>query len=138
MASQSGSSAGGTGTSGDQPGQEPEQPASGSSAALQQVVRRLMAESSGGAGQPPRAGRPRRLTEVPYDPEPRREITRSRVAYALVTLLMLVALSIIGFLAANMLNLEEAKELAVAIFSPLIGVTGAVFGFYYGGHRRGE
>ena len=50
---------------------------------------------------------------------------------------MLVALSIIFFLAVNMLNLDEAKELAGLILSPIVGITGAVFGFYYGGHRGG-
>jgi hypothetical protein len=114
---------------------EPEQPADAE--ARQRARRALLETLASGGGQPPR--RPRRLTEgKPYDPEPLREETRSKVAYALVGLLISVSLLLIGFTATDLLKIDETKDLALAILSPVVAITGTVFGFYYGGHRRGQ
>jgi hypothetical protein len=39
--------------------------------------------------------------------------------------------------AANLLTSDEAKDLAAAVLSPVIAVTGTALGFYFGG-RGGD
>jgi hypothetical protein len=73
----------------------------------------------------------------PYDPRPLREKTRSKIALKLVWLLVLVAASLIGLTAGGLLTIDEAKDLAGAVLSPIIAVTGTALGFYYGGHGTG-
>ncbi len=73
----------------------------------------------------------------PYDPRELREKTRSKIALKLVCLLMLVSLSLIGLTAGGLLTIDEAKDLAGAVLSPIIAVTGTALGFYYGGHGTG-
>jgi hypothetical protein len=55
----------------------------------------------------------------------------------LVALLVAVALCLVVFTATDLLSIDEAKDLAVAVLSPITVLTGTVFGFYFGGHRRG-
>jgi hypothetical protein len=90
------------------------------------------------AGIPPPPVSARWRVGRPYDPEPRREETRSRLAIALVALLFLVATLLIVFTAAALLSIEEAKDLAATVLSPVVAVTGTALGFYFGGHRRGN
>jgi hypothetical protein len=89
-----------------------------------------------GGGQPPRRRRPSywRVGDE-YDPAPLREETRSWLAQGLLVLLGAVALSLVGLLAANLLNEAEAKDLATGVLSPIVAVTGTALGFYFGGHR---
>jgi hypothetical protein len=68
-----------------------------------------------------------------YDPRRDREKTRAWLAKALVLLLAAVAMSLVAGTAAGLLNIEETKNLAVGVLSPLVAVTGTVFGFYYSG-----
>jgi hypothetical protein len=53
-------------------------------------------------------------------------------------LLGLTALALIVLTAAGCLSIDETKDLAVSIFTPLVAVTGAALGFYFGGHRSGS
>jgi hypothetical protein len=71
-----------------------------------------------------------------YNPAELRERTRATLAKALLLVLGLAALGLIALTADRLLTLDQAKDLAAAILSPLIALTGAVFGFYYGGHGR--
>jgi|GEM_PF-6267569 len=69
------------------------------------------------------------------DLETIREETRSYIAKGLVLLLVAVALALIGLTAWGKLSIDEAKDLAGAVLSPLIAVTGTALGFYFGGHH---
>jgi hypothetical protein len=62
------------------------------------------------------------------------EQTRSYIAKLLVLLLAAVTLALIGLTAWHKLSIEDAKDLAGAVLSPLIAVTGTALGFYFGGH----
>lgn len=87
---------------------------------------------SGGSGEP----RVRILREGgTYDPAPLREKTRSRLAQGLLLLLAVVALALVVLTAVDLLSIDDAKDLGVAVFTPLVAVTGAALGFYFGGHR---
>src|SRR5262249_32597217 len=69
----------------------------------------------------------------PYDPAPEREQTRTRLAYGLVVLLgATILLPIISTSIAG-LSAADAKTVIQVSAPPLIGVTGAVLGFYFGG-----
>jgi hypothetical protein len=63
------------------------------------------------------------------------EKTRSYIAKGLVLLLVVVALSLIGLTAWGKLSINDSKDLAGAVLSPLIAVTGTALGFYFGGHH---
>lgn len=69
------------------------------------------------------------------DLETIREQTRSYIAKALVLLLVAVTLALIGLTAWHRLSVGDAKDLAGAVLSPLIAVTGTALGFYFGGHH---
>jgi len=71
----------------------------------------------------------------PYDPNPLREKTRSRLALGLLILLGIIALSLIGLTAASRLQPDTTKDLVEGILSPLVAVTGTALGFYFGGHH---
>ena len=73
-----------------------------------------------------------------FDPNPVREQTRSLLAQALVALLVVVSILLIVFVATGNINIDDAKDLAGTVLSPLIAVTGTALGFYFGGHRTGE
>ena len=76
-----------------------------------------------------------RATET-YDPAPDRESTRSWLARALVLLLSIVSLGLIVGVASSWLSTEQAKDLALAVLSPLVALTGAALGFYFGGEQN--
>lgn len=71
-----------------------------------------------------------------YNPLPRREQTRSWLAFSLVGLVAVISLALIGLTAGGVLDIDEAKDLVAGILSPLIALTGAALGFYFGGHQR--
>jgi hypothetical protein len=81
--------------------------------------------------------RPPRVLQVgkTYDPLPRREKTRSWLAFSLVALLATIALSLIGLTAGKLLDPSATKDLVAGILSPLTALTGAALGFYFGGHH---
>jgi len=39
--------------------------------------------------------------------------------------------------AANALSLEQAKDLAAVVFSPIVVLTGTALGFYFGVYQSG-
>jgi len=97
-----------------------------------------MSPPEGGPGGPGSDVRPQQLMRVSgreIDLETVREKTRSRLAQLLVVLLVLVALSLIGLTAWGKLSIDEAKDLAGTVLSPLIAVTGTALGFYFGGRQ---
>jgi hypothetical protein len=66
----------------------------------------------------------------------RREATRERIAYILLALLgTVVAFAWIGLL-ARLVNPSDVRDLLCATLTPLVGLAGAVTGFYYAEHRR--
>ncbi len=101
--------------------------------------------AAGGDGEDAGSDQPRILTlartpfeQKPFDPRPIRETTRSKIAIRLVWLLVLVSLALIGLTAGGLLTIDEAKDLAGAVLSPIIAVTGTALGFYYGGHGKAD
>jgi hypothetical protein len=50
-------------------------------------------------------------------------------------LLAAVSLGLIICTAAGWIDIDTAKDLAAAILSPLVAVTGTALGFYFGGHH---
>jgi hypothetical protein len=80
---------------------------------------------------------PQRVLQIggKYDPLPRREKTRSWLALGLVGLLALLTSALVGLTAAKALAIDDTKDLIDGILSPLIALTGAALGFYFGGHH---
>ena len=71
----------------------------------------------------------------PFDPEPRRENIRGRVAVSLVVaFLALTALLVLG-VTFKWLDMATAKDLAPFTLTPLFGLTSTAVGFYYAGGR---
>lgn len=69
-----------------------------------------------------------------YDPAPRREETRSRIALFLLFLLAAVSLLLVVFTGAGTLEIADARDIAGVVLAPLVVLTGTVFGFYFSGH----
>jgi hypothetical protein len=69
------------------------------------------------------------------DIEAAQEKTRRQLALILAWLLFITALSLIGLVAVNAIDIEDAKDLAASVLSPVVAVTGTALGFYFGGHR---
>jgi hypothetical protein len=74
----------------------------------------------------------------PYDPAEKREITRAQLASGLAVLLGVVGLLLIVLTAWGKLKLDETKDLADAIYSPIVVLTGTALGFYFGVHQGGR
>jgi hypothetical protein len=93
-----------------------------------------------GSGDPGGAPRQPRFLQFggEYDPRPLRERTRSRLAQALVGALILVTLGLVVLTAFDAITVDEAKDLAVAVLSPLVAITGTALGFYFGGRKDGD
>src|SRR5437762_3591284 len=72
------------------------------------------------------------VSSVPYDPEPEREKVRGRIAYSL-TALLAFEMIVVSALAAWGKPPPDLSKLTAALITPIIGVTGIVFGFYYAG-----
>ncbi len=69
----------------------------------------------------------------PYDPAEDRETARRRLAYGLLFLLSVIAISLLGAAYADWITNDEAKNLAQAILAPVVVLTGTALGFYFGG-----
>jgi hypothetical protein len=68
----------------------------------------------------------------------KREHTRRHLAIGLTVLLGFVGLLLIALTAAHALSLEEAKDLALAIYSPIVVLASTALGFYFGTHQNGR
>jgi|SRR5919197_1024308 hypothetical protein len=98
-------------------------------------LRALLRAGGGGGSEPP----PRYLrVGGKYDPSEVREKTRRQLALILAALLAIIALCLLTFVATNLLTDGEAKDLAAAVLSPIVAVTGTALGFYFGGQRNGS
>ena len=73
----------------------------------------------------------RQLVERPYDPLKARDSARAKIAYFLLTIATL--LIIMAFAAYGLGHpINEVKDLFGLFFTPVIGLLGAVIGFYFG------
>lgn len=86
------------------------------------------------------AASPRPFQAEPYDPSRDQEGVRANVSYILLGLIIgFVVLAFLGVL-AKWLDIDTVTKLAAVLFSPIIGLFGAVMGFYFGekqGRRSG-
>jgi hypothetical protein len=93
-----------------------------------------------GSPEDPGRSRPPQVFRVggAYDPAPVREKTRRQLALILAALVFGLALLLVIFTATDLLTSAQAKDLAAAVLSPVIAVTGTALGFYFGGRRNGS
>jgi len=102
-------------------------------------------EKLGAPGSDATATATNRITEKPYDPAPQRENIRGTIALALVwTLVGVITLVVLAGLvtvlachakdacSADALELKTIRAVVEMILTPLIGLVGAVTGFYFG------
>lgn len=68
----------------------------------------------------------------PYDPARDRELMRGRIAWSLIGILGVVILAAIGFAFTHGQAGACAKMPLEEILTPMIGLVGAVTGFYFG------
>jgi hypothetical protein len=68
----------------------------------------------------------------------KREDTRRYLAVGLAVLLAVVGVLLIVLTAIHDLTLEEAKDLALAVYSPIVVLAGTALGFYFGVHQDGS
>jgi hypothetical protein len=86
-----------------------------------------------------------RFVEKPYDPAPERETIRGTIALALIwTLVLVIGAVVLTGLAievgchakdactADTVELKTISKVVELILTPLIGLVGAVTGFYFG------
>jgi hypothetical protein len=76
-------------------------------------------------------------TTTPYDPSPEREKVRTRLSYAILALTGVTGITIVIGTLAGASGVDTVLN---GVFTPLIGLSGAVMGFYFGGRdssRRG-
>jgi uncharacterized membrane protein YeaQ/YmgE (transglycosylase-associated protein family) len=76
------------------------------------------------------------LRDEPYDPTRDREVVRARVAYLMIGLLIGIVGAMIGGLLTGYLSADATEKVAAVILSPVVGLLGAVLGFYYGEQSR--
>lgn len=75
----------------------------------------------------------------PYDPAPEREQKRGLIALILVSALcgiIVLAFAFIFFVPAANANIDILKSVLEIIFAPIVGLVGAVTGFYFGEKSR--
>lgn len=71
--------------------------------------------------------------KVAYDPRPHHDAAQRRIAYTLVgTLAGLIGLSFVG-LGLDWLTIAELESFMSLVLGSLVGLVGAVTGFYFGG-----
>ena len=63
------------------------------------------------------------------------EGARRRLAYSLIGLLALVVVLLLLGDFAHWIDVDEAKDLALAILSPVVVLAGTAIGFYFGGNN---
>ena|SRR5215468_8476239 len=71
-------------------------------------------------------------TTAPYDPSRQREHVRAGIAYALIGLLIAIILFSFGLLLFSTKGFDEVKGMLELVLAPVVGLVGAVTGFYYG------
>jgi hypothetical protein len=81
---------------------------------------------------------PTEPTTEKYDPGKHRELTRARLAAGLVGLLGVLALLLVVLTCVGCFTVEEAKDLATIVFSPIVVLTGTALGFYFGVQQNGR
>lgn len=69
---------------------------------------------------------------APFNPLPGREMVRRWLAMTLVGLLALVVLSILVATIGGWLSIADAKELVTLLVMPILTLTSAATGFFYG------
>jgi hypothetical protein len=84
------------------------------------------------SGDPPAPAAPLPIGPQPYDPTRERERMRGYIAMSLLALLIGVIVAMLLGLATGRLAIEALEKVAAVILSPVIGLFGAVIGFYYG------
>ncbi len=72
----------------------------------------------------------------PYDPSRDRERVRGVVALLMIGLLIGIVIAMIGGLITGYLSADATEKVAAVILSPVVGLLGAVLGFYYGEQSR--
>ena len=75
---------------------------------------------------------------LPYDPAKAREWVRGAIALGLTAVFILLMLFLIAMVATGYLETDRLEKIAAVLLSPLVGLLGAVLGFYYGEHARGR
>ncbi len=73
----------------------------------------------------------------PYNPDPEREKLRGKIALILVSLLVgivLMAFFTLWFAAPE--KVSKLKEVLDLVVAPIVGIVGAVTGFYFGGKEN--
>jgi hypothetical protein len=68
----------------------------------------------------------------PYNQREHREHTRARLAGGLAILLGIIGTLLICLTAAGSISLDDAKDLGLVVFSPIVVLTGTALGFYFG------
>ncbi len=76
------------------------------------------------------------IGKAPYEPTRDRERVRGLLAAALIGLLSIVVLGLFVALLAGRLTIPELGQLAAVTISPIVGLLGAVLGFYFGEQSR--
>jgi hypothetical protein len=71
-----------------------------------------------------------------YDPAKDQENARRRLALGLLILLSVVVIALLGGTFADWISVDESGELAQAILSPVVVLTGTALGFYFGGQSN--
>jgi hypothetical protein len=80
-----------------------------------------------------------RLEQKPYDPAPEREKKRGLIALVLVAALcgiIVLAFAFVFVMPVTTTNIEALKSVLEIIFAPIVGLVGAVTGFYFGEKSR--
>jgi hypothetical protein len=80
-----------------------------------------------------------RPQEKPYDPAPEREQKRGLIALVLVSTLcgiIVLAFAFVFVMPGSSTSIEMLKSLLEIIFAPIVGLVGAVTGFYFGEKSR--
>ncbi len=72
----------------------------------------------------------------PYDPEPEREKKRGQIALILILLLVGIVFGSFVTLSFGWVKPDALEKLLTVVFAPIVGLVGAVTGFYYGGKAR--
>jgi hypothetical protein len=75
----------------------------------------------------------------PYDPAPERERKRGLIALVLVSALcgmIVLAFAFMFIMPLTTENIEALKSVLALIFAPIVGLVGAVTGFYFGEKSR--
>jgi len=76
------------------------------------------------------------IGKAPYEPTRDRERVRGLLAAALIGLLSIVIIGLFVAVLAGRLTIAELGQLAAVTISPIVGLLGAVLGFYFGEQAR--